>query len=697
MTLKILYWSVAFGAVVVFCAAAIAQDAPKPAAKSAPQLNFDNKGPQTGEQVPDLRIHTLKGEEQRLSDAWKGGPTLLVTSSLTCPKSRSRWPELKALIDRYDEKLNVVIVYVIEAHPVGSVCPYKDVEDITPENERDGILRKQPKTLDDRLELAQEFKRLLRIKSAIYVDNMKDEAWKGLGGAPNLALLVDQEGKVVARSGWFEGEKSKAAIDKYLEAKKAEEDKDARGNVPEVDYRALIDNVEAQLEKAGFEYHEFYWSIREMEKPERFARMLKVAPQAANLFIEARQGHPYDATVLMDAVRYRNPTAVKLLLEHGADVKAQCEGCEAVLQLAAEAGDVAIFKMLLAKGADPAFPATGKSPLHEAAVNGHAEIAKLILSTGVRHDLYSAIALGELEMVRRGLRADPSRALRPDGADRMPMDYAAANGRIEIVKLLLEQGAPIVRDTRSRLPTPLHRAISRGDAAMVELLLSSGSSPNTSVGRGGEAPTSLPALHLAVEKKNLAIVKLLLSYKVDLNGRDSFAYTALHDAASTGQVEIVEALLQAGADVNVPQLGYEAPCGSGDEHIPSNTTPLHLAAGHGNIATLKALLAAGAKVNAATKKGTTPLMSVFTFSWKATEGAESRLPFAELLIAAGADVNAQNKYGQSVLDIARDTRHAEDPRTLQEHQAMITLLKKHGAQPGKAKAAENETEDPSGK
>jgi hypothetical protein len=185
---------------------AVAQDdGPKAPAKQAapkseaPRKDFDKTGPQVGEQVPDLRLHTMGGEVQRLSDAWRGGPALLITSSLTCPKSRSRWPELKELVDKYKDEPNIVIVYVIEAHPVGSICSYKGVEDITPENERDGILRKQPKSLEDRLELAQEFKRLLRINTPIYVDNMKDEAWKGLGAAPNLALLVDQEGKVAAR------------------------------------------------------------------------------------------------------------------------------------------------------------------------------------------------------------------------------------------------------------------------------------------------------------------------------------------------------------------------------------------------------------------------------------------------------------------------------------------------------------------
>jgi ankyrin repeat protein/thiol-disulfide isomerase/thioredoxin len=692
MTLKTLSLFLLLSSVSVVISQENKPAQPKPA---TPKLNFDKTGPQVGEQVPDLRLHTLKGEEQRLSDAWNGGPALLVTSSLTCPKSRSRWPELKELVEKYQDQLNVVIVYVIEAHPVGSVCPYKGVEDVTPENERDGILRKQPKTLEDRLELAQEFKRLLRINTPIYIDNIKDEAWKGLGAAPNLALLVDQKGIVVSRSGWFEGKKSKEAIDKYLQANKKTDDQDSRSEDAIRDY---AEGVYAQLEKAGFKPPQFRWFGEEnSEELSELGRMLKAVPAAANLVIGSQQGHPYYATLLMDAVKDRNAAAVKLFLEHGANVKASTETYDSALQIAAQVGDVAIAKMLLAKGADPNFPATGESPLHESAVQGHSELARLLIATGLRHDLYSAIALGEIEMVRQGLQADPSRAMRPDGASRMPLDYAAANGQLEIAKLLLAHGAPVVRDLRSSIETPLHRAIAHNDAAMTELLLAAGSSPDTSVGHGGEYSESKPAIHLAISQKNLAIVKILLAYKVNVNARDTYSQTALHDAAAAGQAEIVAALLQAGADVNVPQLGFSLPCGSGAERRPSNTTPLHFAASGGNVATIKVLLAAGAKVNAVTKHGATPLMFAASSRRYEKDKQESRLPIAELLIAQGADVKLLDSAARSVLDHATSAYHGEDARSLQDHQEMIALLQKHGAKAAARKTKGAALDDPFGK
>jgi ankyrin repeat protein len=524
---------------------------------------------------------------------------------------------------------------------------------------------------------------LLRINTPIYVDNMKDEAWKGLGAAPNLALLVDKKGSIVSRSGWFEGKKTQAAIDKYLESKGEEAEE---GDLPaDPEANGAVQKVYEQLEKAGFETHGLAWLARESNTDE-LARMLKAVPEAANLVTASQQGHPYEATLLMDAVRDQNVAAVKLLLQHGANVKARTDSFDSALQIAAEMGDLEIAKLLLAKGADPAFPAKGKSPLHEAALHGHTEVAKLLLATGLRHDIFSAVALGEIDLVRRGLSADPSRALRSDGADRTPMDYAAANGQLEIAKLLLDNGAPVVRDKRSRLDTPLHRAIARQDVAMAELLLAAGSLPNTSVGRGGEYPESQPALHAAVGQKNLELVKLLLAYKADLEARDTYSQTALHDAAASGQAEIAAALIKAGADVNALQLGYELPCGSGREQIPSNTTPLHFAARSGNSATVKLLIESGAKVNAVTDEGTTALMeAAVTDRYRAVK-EEYRLKNVEYLIAAGADVNARDDEGRTVLDLANQVQHDDEARPGQDHREMIALLRKHGAKPGMAQA-----------
>src|SRR5262249_52700504 len=150
--------------------------------------------------------------------------------------------------------------------------------------------------------------------------------------------------------------------------------------------------------------------------------------------------------------------------------------------------------------ADVNFPASGRTPTHEALIAGHPEAAKLLLEAGAKEDFYSDIGLGKLEKVRAQLVADPSLASRPDGASRMPLDYAAANNQLEVAKLLVEHGAPVVDYDLSALRVPLHYAIETGNLAMVDLLLTAGHSPNTALGRRGEDARSEPAIDMAIER-----------------------------------------------------------------------------------------------------------------------------------------------------------------------------------------------------
>lgn len=660
------------------------------AGASAASRNFDKVGPQVGDQLPDLKLRTIKGEPQRLADAWRGGPALLVTSSFTCPKSRSRWPELNAIAKQYGEKLNVVVVYVIEAHPVGSICPYKGIEEITSENERDNILRHQPKTLEDRLELAKEFKRYLRVEAPIYVDTLANQAWKAFGAAPNIAFLVDSDGLVVARQGWFEGEAMQKSVDALLST--------PRGAAAAAKRRERMDRdkelaMQTALAKVGMEDYDLRELARDANTT-KLAAVLKKAPEIANFVFSIRQGHNEETTLLMEVADDRNPAAAELLLQNGADIKARTASYDSALQLAAEVGQPEMVKLLLRHHADVNFPATGLTPLHEALIAKHADVARLLIAAGAKEDFFSDIALGKIEAVRKALIADPSRALRPDGAERMPLDYAAANGQSEIACLLLATGAPVVDDDLSRIYVPLHYAIQIKDAPMVELLLEAGSSPNTAFGYRGESPTAEPPLHMAIAGNDVEIVKILLAHKADLSRRDTYSMTPLHAAAEHGKTEIVRLLIKAGADVNAKQLKFDLPCGSGEEETPSRNTPLHFAAAMGNPATIKALLDAGAKIDAANVNGLTPLMSTIEPPLYTGINEESQFQNAETLLAAGANANVRGKEGQTALDFAlaalKSAEKRETPRTgtLESARALVDLLRKHGAKPGERKPRE---------
>jgi ankyrin repeat protein len=136
----------------------------------------------------------------------------------------------------------------------------------------------------------------------------------------------------------------------------------------------------------------------------------------------------------------------------------------------------------------------------------------------------------------------------------------------------------------------LFAAARSGDASRLKLLLDAGADP-AAVDEAGETPL-MHAAHLG----HVAAVEVLIAAGADVNAKSPQGWTALAKAAYNGEtergyVEVIEALHQAGANL--------------DERIFFGITPLMLAAGGGDAAVVEWLINAGADVLAANDGGRT--------------------------------------------------------------------------------------------
>lgn len=153
----------------------------------------------------------------------------------------------------------------------------------------------------------------------------------------------------------------------------------------------------------------------------------------------------------------------------------------------------------------------------------------------------------------------------------------------------------------------------------------------------------------AVKNNDLDGVKELLAASVDVNVIDKdYRMTALGMATANGNLEMVQVLLWAGADV-------DAKDGKGQ-------TALMNLGQRSTADVAKALLMARAKVDIQDEDGDTALMIV---------SAEYNLDLLPALLDAGASVRARNKEGQTALMLAARAGIIDNVKTLMAAGALV--------------------------
>lgn len=131
-----------------------------------------------------------------------------------------------------------------------------------------------------------------------------------------------------------------------------------------------------------------------------------------------------------------------------------------------------------------------------------------------------------------------------DGEGNTGLMLAVKAGDVDLVKSFVKAGAN-VNAANHKGYTSLVFAIEEKNPAMVKTLIQLKADVNASVGTPHK---TTPLILAAFDQTNVETVKLLIKAKANLNARDTGGNTALMLAAHIGKTEIVQELLNAGAD-----------------------------------------------------------------------------------------------------------------------------------------------------
>ncbi|MCC5640463.1 ankyrin repeat domain-containing protein [Nostoc sp. CHAB 5844] len=172
------------------------------------------------------------------------------------------------------------------------------------------------------------------------------------------------------------------------------------------------------------------------------SKIRKLVASGANI----NQKHPHSKlTPLIQAINLHQIEVIKLLIEVGADVHLYQYIQTTPLGLATSWGNNEIVQLLLQAGANPDLGGIDNPPLHRAVLIERIDIIQTLIEAGA--------SLNHL-----------------NASHFTPLMVAANNGKIEIVKLLVETGSVYINAKDEEGETALDKAIYWGYQEIIDYL-----------------------------------------------------------------------------------------------------------------------------------------------------------------------------------------------------------------------------------
>ena len=321
---------------------------------------------------------------------------------------------------------------------------------------------------------------------------------------------------------------------------------------------------------------------------------------------------------------------------------------------AAYRGKLEMVQFLRERGADIHLPGCHLSqhgieitPYCVARHEGRNEVADYLLAHGAEVDIHSAAYLQDYDTVRAHLDRDASlvnsgylqSVMLPSGephsveyrdtAWATPLCYAIIGGNAAIVELLISQGA-IIEPYSKHL---LDYAVGEERVEITKMLFENGADPS-------EAPRILD--------DGSEMSQLLKAHGVpskDINAQNHMGWPPLVYACRGDKgehPEVVLWLLELGADIDVRNY--------------KGKTALHCAAKAGFFKVVDLLIEKGATIDAPDNNGETALFEAIRSTIKDGEKLRAAI---EVLLVEGADPNLKNGKGLTPMQIAQRMRRAD--------------------------------------
>ena len=184
-----------------------------------------------------------------------------------------------------------------------------------------------------------------------------------------------------------------------------------------------------------------------------------------------------------------------------------------------------------------------------------------------------------------------------------PLFCAVESGQQAIVQLLLDYGAKVNEPCHITKTTCLMKAIQNEYSDIARCLVNHGANVRKA-NRDGVYP-----IHLAIQKGDAALMRLLHAQGASLAVVDSDGETVAHYASRSKNPKIVEYLVEAGISLQKQTEIVKPKLWQKDISEKKGITPLHIAALTANLPMMKVLIKRGANVEALTARGVSTFLS----------------------------------------------------------------------------------------